>query len=122
MNREILFRGQRVDNGNWVEGDLVYRYGDKSKPMIHSKVCDITTFANVIPETVGQFTGLLDKNGKKVFEGDKYKDVTGEWIVVFHKSAYSLQQETEKGIFIQAFCNGVNFNHLKHIGNIHEQK
>lgn len=65
--REILFRGKRVDNGEWVEGffwkDI---WGDGESCYIHYDTEDY----QVDPTTVGQYTGLNERSGKRIFDGD----------------------------------------------------
>lgn len=89
--REIIFRGKRVDNGEWVEGRYYKRTDYYGYPSIKHYIIVSTEdlgydqafeYYEVIPETVGPLTGLTDKNSKKIFEGDVVKTEFGRLCIV----------------------------------------
>ncbi|MDM1299941.1 hypothetical protein HXZ94_15710 [Empedobacter falsenii] len=96
---EILFRGQRIDNGEWVYGYIVRSLQFKGWFIDFSKN-ERDYSEEVKPESIGKFSGLLDKNGNKIFEGDR---------VNFH-------------YFYQAFVNGGAYESEKEIEGIVEIK
>ena len=93
--REILFRGKQKNTDVWLVGDL-RQWSEHKKG-----ICDraLKTTLEVDPETVGQFTGLYDKDGKKIFEGDI---IASCW----QEKEY-IQGVVEYGNFNCTCCNGV---------------
>ena len=107
--REILFRGKRLDNGEWVEGwyqpetTIKHWNGSQETVGVTSAYKVEEGFLEdtlVDPPTVGQYTGLTDKNGKRIFEGDMIKpfdDEVGKMVVEFHHGQFLLCLYGERG-------------------------
>ena len=118
MKREILFRGKKQSTGEWVYGSLI----TNEKPGLHT-IAQVNTNPvqngvltgwcfGVLPETVGQFTGIADKAGKRIFEGDVLN-------VIGMEAFYTYVISYENGCFIATHTKikAYNYKPLKW-GNI----
>lgn len=97
--REIKFRGKSVDSGQWLHGNLcqlgdscwIARHpeGRNDARLVVTTYLVIDDWLEVIPETVGQYTGLKDKRGKEIYEGDIVRTIWGyAQILFFEDGAY----------------------------------
>ena len=115
--REILFKGIRVDNGEWVEGDLIQNYHHHDGLTIVVNGC---IYHEVIMETVCQFTGLIDRNNTKIFEGDVFMSQTGLKITIEWQNDYCLYMMRWLTDDYQMKTDIKFINKSEVIGNIHD--
>ena len=111
--REILFRGKRIDNGKWLEG---YYGFDDNKPLIAINKANGINGYFVAAETVGQYTGLTDKNGKRIFEGDVVATPNYRGVVDYGTGCYCVRH----GIDDPAIDIVMNDFDVYVVGNIHD--
>lgn len=135
--REILFRGKRKDNGEWVYGSLVRHKhtSDSPAPDEYHIVQVLVTRSGdpiedsypVVTETVGQYTGVKDKDGEKIFEGDvtQYVGIFKKDIheITFNNGSFCTRDIIRQEIYGTSFDDGefgMDGNTLEVIGNIHD--
>ena len=124
--REILFKAKRLSDGAWVEG---YYIGPVGVLDVH-EICDIHDITGsrveVDPSTVCQYTGLPDKNGKKIFEGDIVKTKYGRLCVICFKYLPGFSgSDLEPVECVQKAPDGYDLwerENLEFIGSIHDRE
>ena len=121
MKREILFRGKSKRTGEWVFGNL---FDKDTKGRTHIGTTVRRCF-DIDPETVGQFTGMTDKNGTKIFEGDivRHIDTTCHVVEVVNSEVYFDTEMLEFGFRYSNELFHCQFNNeFEVIGNIYDNK
>lgn len=135
--RDILFRGKRVDNGEWVYGYYV-RYDDEHYIFPQEEVnkgidlggsLDCCQMHEVDPETVGQYIGKRDVNGTKIFEGDilereYYKGRTERIVICFEDTSFAYYYDDFRNCSDPIDDNeyGISLSYWNVAGNIHDKK
>lgn len=128
--REILFKAKRKDGGKWIEGYYQKRYdllGKEEHLIFHADSYKMWEYAEIVPETLCQFTGLCDKNGKKIWEND---------ILMAHLDEFYPEDATyetvewnvagwvthEANSIDRPYLDGFDLEHYEVVGNIFDNK
>ncbi len=119
--REILFRGKKKNDSKWIYGNLIklnekYYIQPQSKLMWQKLIMGELVVYEVEPKTVGQYTGFIDKNHKKIFEGDEIMSSNNRiWVVESEIFGYVLR---EAGFFEYTTFSDIEISDVVIVGNI----
>lgn len=120
--REIIFRGKRIDNNEWIYGLITTQI---EKGITEKKLLSAITSNSfgvgehqVDTETIGQYTGLTDKKGKKIFEGDIIKARHNEYLYIVKYEDCGFVIEDKWGSRIKQHQDSVNRLECEIVGNI----
>lgn len=122
--REILFKAKRIDNGEWVEGNLISASDGRRAISETSGNWELYT---CFPETICQFTGLCDKNGKKIWENDilmAHLDESYPEDVIYETVEWSVVgwAAHETGSADREYLSEFDLKHYEVVGNIFDNK
>ena len=123
--REIKFRGKRINGGEWIES-MTISYGTikRKENCVFFEIAE-DNWQGVLPETVGQFTGLLDKNGKEIYEGDILHTITSGFeseeykTTIFYKDC-RFQLANKRNLFYFGQSDLTRMDDTIVIGNIYD--
>ena len=116
--REILFKAKRLDNGAWVEGSLITYKDGTAFICCEDYIPDVLNKYEVDPSTVCEWTGLIDRDGTKVFEGDRLFDPHEKrtFVVEYDPLEAGFTLESNDGRYVD--FNRVPYSKI--IGNIYD--